>query len=275
MTGHADLRHSGLTAYGEIRRSRRLSLVGTVAFHLAVLLLFLLWQSSGSIPAVEQSLAVFDIALPPPEPPPPPVAPRPAPDEGRMKGAAKGGNAPRPALAPVARVSLTRDRPVPDVTIDAVAPPPIALPNVQEAAVGLGALIPASGAGSGGVGAGSGTGAGDGKGRGAGPGGGVSAPQRTTWIHYPTPEETRHYWPIRALRARITGRVFLSCRVPRPGPPKRCIIASETPTGEGFGRAALSMSRTFLIRPVTRDAVTMDLPIIVPVLFDAPRLPKP
>jgi len=274
MTGHADLRHSRLMADSEIGRSRWLGFVGTLVFHLAVLMLFLLWQSPRSIPAIERSLAVFDIALPQPEPPPPPVAPRPAPDEGRVKGAAKGGNAPRPALAPVARESLNRDRPVPDVTIDAVAPP-IALPNTQEAAVGLGALIPASGAGSGGVGAGSGTGAGDGQGRGTGWGGGVSAPQRTTWIHYPTPAETRRYWPIRALRARITGRVFLSCQVPRPGPPKRCTIASETPTGEGFGRAALSMSRTFLIRPVTRDAVTMDLPIIVPVLFDAPRLPKP
>ncbi len=274
MTVLASPHHSGPVADGEIGRGRWLGLVGTAAFHLALLMLFLLWQSPRSIPAIEQSLAVFDIALPLPEPPPPLVAPQPAPGEGRVKSAAKGGNAPRPAQAPVARQSLTRDRPVPDVTIDAVAPPPIALPNTQESATGLGALAAASGAGSGGVGAGSGTGAGDGQGGGTGLGGGVSAPKRTTWLHYPTPAETRRYWPIRALRARVTGRVLLSCRVPRPGPPERCTIALERPAGEGFGKAALNMSRTFLIYPVTRDAVTVDMPIIVPVVFGAPSLPK-
>lgn len=266
--------HGDLDASPGQKRRQALSVLATIALHLAILLLALFLSGRHTRQIREPApLSVFDVV---PQPIPPPVAPEAKPKDRTSKPAG-GGNAPRPAAAPVAPRSIFEKPVRPDVTFDATAPPlPAPTISVDEAAVGLAGLRAASGAGSGGIGTGRGTGTGDGVGGGTGRGGGgVSAPRRTTWLHYPTPAETRRYWPAVALQKRRSGRVLLSCIVPRPGPPKRCTVAAETPQGHGFGAAALQMSAIFLIRPVTRDEVTVDMPILVPVLFDPQILAKP
>lgn len=75
------------------------------------------------------------------------------------------------------------------------------------------------------------------------------------------------YWPHAARSRKVGGTVVLACLVPRPGPPKRCTVVSETPADIGFGEAALRMSADFLIRPITRDKAVLAIPIIVPVEF--------
>ncbi|WP_267414716.1 TonB family protein, partial [Sphingomonas sp. GC_Shp_4] len=121
-------------------------------------------------------------------------------------------------------------------------------------------------------GQGSGRGVGDGMGDGDGTGGRGPTYGAAAWIVKPNDQEMAPFWPLSAKANRKSGLVMLECKVPRPGPPKRCRIASEVPRHYGFGAAALAMSRLFRIRPVTRDTATLDLPVIVPVVFDARKL---
>ena len=119
----------------------------------------------------------------------------------------------------------------------------------------------------------SGNGQGSGGGSGDGTGSGSGTPDvrygRAEWINYPTLAEINPYWPVVARKARMSGHVVLGCELRRPGKPDRCWLLSEQPSGYGFGRAALRMSRIFRIRPVTRNGETFDLPVRVPVVFAA------
>jgi protein TonB len=117
---------------------------------------------------------------------------------------------------------------------------------------------------------------GKGDGVGAGKGSGLGAPRyaRAEWIHMPDFQEMLGYWPAGSWDRGIGGSVELACIVPKPGKPKRCWIISEHPRGIGFGRAALAMSRIFRIKPVLRNDDVLDLPVIVPVVFNIAPIPK-
>lgn len=245
-------------------RTRISGVGGTLSFHLLLLLAFWFFgTSSRPLPVDERKLITFDVI---PEPPPPAPPPLPTPKTPPEPRASKPSGSPRPSRAPLARASNLQLPKIQDVTI-AFDAPPLPSPGTSDApAVGVLGNLPASGTGTGGSGIGNGNGTGRGQGR--------SAMKGATWLHYPTPGETRKYWPALALQSHMSGRALLSCIVPRPGPPKRCRLQSETPEGAGFGAAALQMSTTFRIRPVTRDSRTVDMEIMIPVVFDYKELPK-
>lgn len=245
-------------------RTRISGVGGTLSFHLLLLLAFWFFgTSSRPLPVDERKLITFDVI---PEPPPPAPPPLPTPKTPPEPRASKPSGSPRPSRAPLARASNLQLPKIQDVTI-AFDAPPLPSPGTSDApAVGVLGNLPASGTGTGGSGTGNGNGTGRGQGR--------SAMKGATWLHYPTPGETRKYWPASALQSHMSGRALLSCIVPRPGPPKRCRLQSETPEGAGFGAAALQMSTTFRISPVTRDSRTVDMDIMIPVVFDYKELPK-
>ncbi|MGZ6017678.1 MAG: hypothetical protein ACXWKO_03330 [Phenylobacterium sp.] len=54
-------------------------------------------------------------------------------------------------------------------------------------------------------------------------------------------------WPSTAYQARLDGRVTLRCKVDTHGLAEWCEVASETPAGKGFGKAALEMRTTFVL----------------------------
>ncbi|HEY4941609.1 MAG TPA: TonB family protein [Rhizomicrobium sp.] len=56
-------------------------------------------------------------------------------------------------------------------------------------------------------------------------------------------------WPKSAYQTRANGEVTLSCQVDAYGLAESCSVASETPEGFGFGRAALELRPTFLLKP--------------------------
>lgn len=51
----------------------------------------------------------------------------------------------------------------------------------------------------------------------------------------------------------VQGSTRISCTVTEAGSLTGCTVLSETPSGQGFGAAAVRMSREFRMRPQTRD----------------------
>lgn len=57
------------------------------------------------------------------------------------------------------------------------------------------------------------------------------------------------FWPATAYQAGLNGKVRLRCLIDVHGLAERCDVASETPTGKGFGRAAMQIRATFKLAP--------------------------
>ncbi|MBJ6122003.1 TonB family protein [Sphingomonas mollis] len=254
--GHVGIPHAA--------RRRVAAMAATILVHAVLLLIILSGRGTQTVVSpVTTALTVFDVSLPPPPAPlpvpPPPVRERPHPDAGGSPGRAR--TLPRAAMAqaptPSVRAAmLVEEPPLVSPQGRPISADLLALPDI---AVGNGGGAERGGAGGSGNGRGSGTGSGDGVGL-----------ARALWIRMPTVPEMEPYWPVRARRERIAGRVILACIVPRPGPPRRCSVIHEHPQGIGFGSSAVKMSRLFRMKPVTRGSAVEDLPVIVPVRFDVP-----
>ncbi len=80
-------------------------------------------------------------------------------------------------------------------------------------------------------------------------------PQRAptvVWAQRPSARRIADLYPARALREGVGGRVALDCMV-RAGDSPTCSIATESPAGLGFGRAALSAAHTYRASPSMSD----------------------
>lgn len=73
------------------------------------------------------------------------------------------------------------------------------------------------------------------------------------WVRKPSAEALMRAYPERALNAGTEGSVALNCAVRVDGTLTGCSVTSETPAGQGFGRAALRLSRDFRMSPRTVD----------------------
>jgi protein TonB len=124
------------------------------------------------------------------------------------------------------------------------------LPISREAAPsgGGGAADTAGDGGTGTDGSGGGEEAGDG-------GTDASVFARPEWIVRPTRAQMRPYFPRFAVQTRKDGSAALACQVDAGNRARHCYVLGETPTGIGFGRAAMGMSHLFRIRPPHRDGV--------------------
>lgn len=72
-----------------------------------------------------------------------------------------------------------------------------------------------------------------------------------SWEISPAP-----YYPTTAMRANVEqGRVALRCRVTPEGSITACEILEETPSGVGFGEAAIESAAHARLRPRTVDGV--------------------
>ncbi len=72
------------------------------------------------------------------------------------------------------------------------------------------------------------------------------------WLQRPSSQDFNRYYPQRALDREQEGRVVLDCLVDANGRIS-CTVASEDPSGWGFGVAALRISRNFRAAAQTSD----------------------
>ena len=91
------------------------------------------------------------------------------------------------------------------------------------------------------------------------------------WVRRPSAEQLLAAYPDRALERGIAGRATLSCGVRADGSMVGCSVISESPSGNGFGRAALGLSRHFRLSPQTVDGrVVEGARVSIPLSFTVP-----
>ncbi|MEH6665533.1 MAG: TonB family protein [Brevundimonas sp.] len=88
------------------------------------------------------------------------------------------------------------------------------------------------------------------------------------WIARPTADQMARAYPDRALRDGTEGSATLRCSVTARGSLTGCSVTSETPGGEGFGRAAMQLSRHFRLSPRTVDGQAVEGALVtIPLTF--------
>lgn len=91
-----------------------------------------------------------------------------------------------------------------------------------------------------------------------------------SWARQPNAEQMMRAYPDRALERGIGGTATLNCLVQANGSIAGCDVTGETPAGQGFGRAAQSLSRHFRINPRTVDGAATGSRVVVSLRFVPP-----
>ncbi|MGV8928319.1 MAG: TonB family protein [Brevundimonas sp.] len=208
-------------------RLRKLGVVvGVTLAHLGVFSIMARADAPLPAPGAPPVVSVF-LYRPAPPPPPPPVEP----------ARTQGGGAP----AAPSRIHVP-PKPA-DKPREVIAPPvPAPEPTVVVGAAPVATPTPGLGQG------GEGTGTGTGQGSGSGPGSGGT---RWRLVAGASSAEIQRAYPPAARRARIGGNVLLSCRIRLDRRLENCRVVRETPSGQGFGAAALTTVVHFRAAPPT------------------------
>jgi TonB family protein len=91
------------------------------------------------------------------------------------------------------------------------------------------------------------------------------------WTETPDSDDMSSFYPARAQRHDINGRVTLRCQVGPDGRLNACQVRAEAPQGEGFGVAALSLSEKFRMLPPDIPAGHAPPEITIPIVFEIPN----
>jgi TonB family protein len=84
------------------------------------------------------------------------------------------------------------------------------------------------------------------------------------------PRHIASFYPDRAMRMEVNGRVAVECPTLVEGKPDGCKIVSEAPLDYGFGDAALKVSEQFRFVDETIDGASTHEPVRLPINFSVP-----
>src|SRR6266851_9457216 len=98
----------------------------------------------------------------------------------------------------------------------------------------------------------------------------AAAPQVVThpvWLTRPSDSEWGAAYPDYALRHKIGGEAMITCVVNVQGLLEACRAVSESPSGDGFGRAALLLAPRFSMTPVSGPDGPVVAIVNIPISF--------
>src|SRR5579859_4947929 len=89
------------------------------------------------------------------------------------------------------------------------------------------------------------------------------------WASAPSRDDWAKAYPSHAAQAGISGAVKVRCAATAQGSLANCAVVEETPTGEGFGAAALSLTSAMELKPTGADGRPIaGQSVVVPVKFE-------
>ncbi len=96
------------------------------------------------------------------------------------------------------------------------------------------------------------------------------------WLKKPNGEDLSDAYPAIASTLSLSGRAVIRCLVDARGGLRDCEVESESPAGFGFGEAALSLSRAFIMRPLTVAGTPVEGgEVRIPIAFRLPAEDMP
>ena len=78
------------------------------------------------------------------------------------------------------------------------------------------------------------------------------------WKSKPSHQDFLEAYPRAAYRKGLAGRVIMTCKVLGDGRLDACAVVEETPSGNGFGAAALSLAPYFRFSIIDRDGRSLE-----------------
>ncbi|MFI4974459.1 MAG: energy transducer TonB [Caulobacterales bacterium] len=74
-----------------------------------------------------------------------------------------------------------------------------------------------------------------------------------TVVAMPDAAAERHYYPQAADYGGLSGKATVECHVTLEGKAEDCVVKAETPSGHGFGAAAVKLAGLYKLKPGTFD----------------------